>query len=182
VTRNQRILEEVRVLRFFPAAAVLIVLPFSAAAGNPPFSFFTRTDLITPASVAVVSADFNGDGIADLAVLGASSIEIFLGRGNRRFASPISVHLGGLPESFDALAVADINGDGKPDLVVSGSNSLIFFGNGDGTFTEGPTIAAAGLPIVAADFNLDGNEDLAFASNDGIDVLLGNGKGGFRRQ
>jgi hypothetical protein len=166
-------------LRFVPAAAVLMVLPFSAAAGSPPFSFYTRTDLATPASVAVVSADFNGDGIADLAVLGASSVEIFLGKGDRRFASPMSVHLSGLPQSFDALAVADIDGDGKPDLVVSGSSSLIYFGNGDGTFTAGPTLAVAGLPVLAADFNLDGKPDLAFASYNGINVVLGDGKGGF---
>jgi hypothetical protein len=165
-------------LRFVPAAAVLIALPFSAAAGNPPFSFFTRTDLTGPACVAVVSADFNGDGIADLAVLGGVSLEVYLGEGNRRFAPPISAHLNG-EQSYDALAVADINGDGQPDLVVSGANTQIFYGNGNGTFTPGPTLAVAGLPVVAADFNLDGNRDLAFASSNGISVVLGNGKGGF---
>ena len=165
-------------LRFVPAAAVLIVLPFSLAAGNPPFSFFTRTDVTSPACVAVVSADFNGDGRADLAVLGGAGIEIFLGEGNRQFAPSFSIHLGGI-QSYDALAVADINGDGKPDLVVSGADTLIFFGNGDGTFTGGPAIAGGGRPVVAADFNLDGNQDLAFASSDGINVVMGNGKGGF---
>lgn len=166
-------------LRFIPAAAVVMVPPFCAAAGSPPFSFYTRTDLATAASVAVVSADFNHDGVADLAVLGASSIDIFLGKGNRSFAPPISVHLNGGPQSYDELAVTDINGDGKPDLVASGSNSRIFFGKGDGTFTAGPTIALAGRPVLAADFNLDGKADLAFAAGNGISDTLGDGKGGF---
>src|SRR6516165_4626027 len=69
--------------------------------------------------IAVLSADFNGDGHADLAVANEndSTVSIFLGNGTGQFASaagsPVSTV--GAPSS---LAAADVNGDGHLDLFV----------------------------------------------------------------
>ena len=140
-----------------------------------------------PYSVAV--ADFNGDGIQDLAVAnnGSGNVSILLGNGNGTFtnasASPIAVG------STFALATGDFNGDGIPDLAVtnyavSGTVRLLL-GNGDGTFTNasGSPVAVGNSPIGVnvGDFNGDGIADLAVANNGNttVSILLGNGSGGF---
>ena len=40
------------------------------------------------------------------------------------------------------MAIGDFNGDGIPDLVTAnegGNTATVFLGNGDGTFTAGPS-------------------------------------------
>ena len=69
----------------------------------------------SPASVSV--ADFNGDGIADLAVANQFSynVSVLLGNGDGTFQTQTTYEVGNGPRY---LAVADFNGDGKVDLVV----------------------------------------------------------------
>jgi len=84
--------------------------------------------------------------------------------------------------------VGDFNKDGKLDLVANsdtGSHTVeLLIGNGDGTFQPPVSLKAGAVPIsvAAADFNLDGNLDLAVANygSNTISVLLGNGDGTFR--
>jgi len=65
------------------------------------------------------------------------------------------------------------------------STVSVMLGNGDGTFTEaaGSPIAVGTSPyaVISADFNNDGNLDLAVANSgsDNVSVLLGNGDGTF---
>ncbi len=92
------------------------------------------------------------------------------------------------------VIAADFNGDGNMDLAVSnfgnlsnntGGNIAIFFGNGAGSFTAGPTVNSGATPVAlfAADFNGDNKMDLAVANVDPADtisILLGNGDGTFQ--
>jgi len=63
-------------------------------------------------------------------------------------------------------ASGDFNGDGKLDLAVGNgaSNTVsIYMGNGDGSFTPGPTISLPGCPVAflsAADFTRSGHTGL----------------------
>ena len=142
---------------------------------------------------SVVIADFNGDGVKDIAAATASGVSIILGEGGASFGAPTIIPAGRSPERMIA---ADFNGDHIPDLAVAnfGSNDIsIFVGKGDGTFSQTATIAVGMGPLglAAADFNGDGHLDLVVSdsgnsdgSNKGpnpntIAVLLGTGAGTF---
>ena len=68
------------------------------------------------------------------------------------------------------------------DLTVAGSGDntvIIILGNGDGTFQPRKSLPVGGGPesVTTADFNHDGNLDIALANylDNTISVLLGNG-------
>jgi hypothetical protein len=139
-----------------------------------------------------VTADFNGDGILDVAVtafdsLGTyvpGSVAIFLGKGDGTFTAAPSIVTGIFP---CCLVTGDFNGDGKVDLafgsIVDGSIS-IELGDGDGTFTQGVSIpgtfANAG-DLAVGDFNGDGIEDLVLSQPEAqtLRIFLGQGDGTF---
>lgn len=133
-----------------------------------------------------VLADFNGDGVLDVAVADAGisggNVAVLLGNPNGTFQPAVFY-----PTAFGAKSVAagDLNGDGKPDLVVANltaSNLLVFLGNGDGTFQNPVTsgVSFGALYVALGDFNNDGKLDAAVTGPVGGQVLLGNGDGTFR--
>ena len=174
---------------FFQIGAPEASVTFVNAANSP---------LAIPEPTAVVAADFNEDGKPDLAVAGAISVYVLLGTGNGTFApangSPLPVPSPpyddfASPRTGPAMAVGDFNRSGHAGLAVGLFQNLaaaILLGNGDGTFSFVDTLASiAGQPtmsLTAADFNGDGNLDLAAANTlDGVSpvVLLGYGHGAF---
>lgn len=142
-----------------------------------------------PSGIAI--ADFNRDGIPDIAITNnlSNSVTVELGNGDGTFTAAASLTTGVHPM---AIAVADFNGDGIPDLAVANFNDgsgstgsvTVFLGVGNSTFTTVSNSPAAGsgpAAIAVGDFNGDGIPDLAVANEDSstITVLLGNGDGTF---
>ena len=131
----------------------------------------------------VVTADFNGDGLADTLVVNVEdeTLTVLLGRGDGTFTSAPVVYLAG----EGGAVVGDFNGDGKPDVALTTSNNTatVLLGNGDGTFTAAAAVPTGADPagIATGDFNGDGNADLAVTNYDDntVSILLGNGEGGF---
>jgi hypothetical protein len=165
--------------------AVLGTVPLQGTFGFGPQNITNPAPTVRTTYLA--AADFNGDGLPDLAAVDVidNSVTVLLGNGNGTFTpvAPASV-TGSSPLS---AAVGDFNSDGLPDLVIanSGSNSLtVLLGKGDGTFTPSivglPTITGPST-VVVADFNRDGIPDLAVSSyeNNTVIILLGNGDGTF---
>ena len=153
---------------------------FSPANGSP-FS-------VGEYPVSLVVADFNNDGILDLATANSAdgTVSVLLGNGAGGFASspdsPITV--GNQP---DAVAAADLNLDGNVDLIIANGGDgtvTVLLGNGAGAFTSPSnpiTVGTAPASIAVADFNGDGSPDLAVANSgdNTVSILLGNGSGGF---
>jgi hypothetical protein len=130
-------------------------------------------------STAMITADFNGDGVLDLAAAlnDIPSIAVLLGNGDGGFQQPVRFATSLSP---DGLAVADMNGDGNLDLVNSsdGFNATsvsILLGDGRGGFqnhSDYGGLTANSLAI--ADFNNDGMIDVSVLNypSDTFNVLL----------
>ena len=134
--------------------------------GDGTFTFSKVTFTLDYFPTSVLVADFNGDGILDLAFSDLNGVEIALGNGDGTFtetsASPIPV-----PSELYSLKVGDFNHDGKIDIAgIDEYNDriVLLIGAGDGTFTvtaTTPAVSQTPFAIVAADFNGDGVPDLA---------------------
>ncbi len=154
---------------------------------NPVAAFGFQWPLLTAGGnmgpQVVASADFNGDGKADLLteqVNGAQSV--LLGNGDGTFQAPMNV----VTEFLSSIGgVGDFNGDGKPDwLLGTPSGIRVFLGNGDGTFHRAAD-QAVGMnlyPRTIGDFNGDGILDVIAVNSltPSFSALLGNGDGSFR--
>ena len=146
----------------------------------------------------LLSGDLNNDGKADLLVVATDPnlgdfVFLLTGGGNGSF-SVMQFPL--LPGSASGstianVAIGDFNNDGNLDVAYSITpqrssdfNAYILLGNGAGNFTV-LTIPLYGsfplypISVAAADFNGDGNLDLAVVGAEMLSIYLGNGAGAF---
>jgi hypothetical protein len=136
--------------------------------------------------------DVNGDGVPDILFL-SGDFELWALLGDGTGAFPTLVRSAAIGASPRQLLITDLNGDRKADVALSNQNGgvTVALGNGDGSFRPGVTYPITGgfvaTGLAAADFNGDGNLDLA-ATNPGapdlflgntVSVLLGKGDGTF---
>ncbi len=106
-------------------------------------------------------------------------------KNHRQRNDKISIAVG---KGASSVEVADFNKDGKPDIVVANtadSSITILLNNGGRKFVQpkGSPFFAGHFPndVAIADFNTDGNLDVALANHERkfFTVLFGNGKGQF---
>jgi hypothetical protein len=137
----------------------------------------------------IVSADFNADGVPDLAIADdgqSGTLSVLLASGEGKF-SPFVPYVTDL--SATAMAVGDFNGDKKSDLILSGMNAQnqnvlsVLLGNSEGTFQAHVDHVIPTLPYALAvgDFNHDGKLDVvgALEGSNSVGIFLGNGNGTF---
>ncbi len=144
------------------------------------------------------SGDFDGDDHADF-VLGARTsttegyLEVFLGNGDGTFQALDHV----ATKEIWAWAVGDFDNDGLDDVLVKdfdgympGDTAQCYLSVGDGQFAE-PIGVPGFLMLIGggvlpnhtdvADYDSDGNRDIALAAFDSVEVYLGAGDGIFAR-
>ena len=161
-------------------------LSLRMGAGNGTFA--TAVALNAGSSpVFVATADWNGDGKLDIAVVnngittGSYVVSILTGDGNGGFGQINNVDIGNTTVPRGAV-VGDFNKDGKPDLAVAGygNNTIpVLLGKGDGTFEPVISLTGPANPqsVDTADFDGDGWPDLvattSIAGSQNVSVLLG---------
>jgi hypothetical protein len=151
-------------------------------AGN--FSPATGSPFAVGASAsAVTAADFNNDGLQDIAVADPSDNRVMFFFGSGFGGNPFN-----LSSSPFALQAADFNHDGFADVAVGLSNGqvrVIFGAATFGSFTS--SFVASGTGAVTAlatgDYNNDGNGDIAVVRETGsgttLSIYFGDGHGAF---
>lgn len=137
--------------------------------------------------------DVNGDALADLAVVRATSsgtpvapLALSNGNGTFQLPPPQSVRL-----DCGQTVTGDFNGDGRTDALSLCSDGHIWVSTsqGDGTFTQaysptvfGPFSGMSGATLLAGDFNGDGYTDFLATGASGwttVPMAYSNGDGSF---
>jgi hypothetical protein len=99
-------------------ASVSIFLGNGDGTFQPSLSYSTRAK----EAVGLTVADFNGDGILDIAAPNSytDNVAMLLGVGDGTFQKANAISFTRMEYMPVAILAADLNGDGRPDLVVSG--------------------------------------------------------------
>lgn len=157
-----------------------------AGDGSGEFALGSTYDLgIDP--VSLVAADFDEDGLPDLAAGGAEATDVVLlaNDGAGGFSSPPRRFFAG---RLSLLAAADFDDDGHLDLAAAGDGGesvAILLGDGAGGFAEPVRIGVGGpsyaeghfAPLAAADVDGEGHADLVLGvpEADVVSVLRNRG-------
>jgi hypothetical protein len=114
----------------------------------------------------IAVGDVNGDGHADIVVVG-SNVSVLLNNGDGTFQNAIISPMHDTLASRSGFALGDVNGDGRLDIVTASDGIGVLLGNGDGTFRL-PYFITSGNQgprgLVLADLRGTGTLDLATVS------------------
>jgi hypothetical protein len=167
---------------------VVLVSPFDRTVsvyrndGNGNLAVGQRTDLGTHAPLDLALADFDQDGMLDVAVFVVPEdpnaalvpeVRVFRGLGDGNLELDQTLPGGELPIS--GLA-ADINSDGWPDIVVADffEDKLPVHINRNGSFVDMVRIDVSAGPraLMSADFDFDSIPDLVVGNGNGVVAVV----------
>lgn len=168
-----------------------VIIRWQLGNANGTFGVPINRPVTDTTSIAyIVSADFNSDGMADIAAAGANGTAFILfGQASGFLSTPVPFQLG--PSiGVTSFITADIDIDGNADLIAaqtqSGSNAVhrmqIAYGRGDGTFEPSIPLQAATdngstqyEVLAAGKLNNDPYLDIVVAQGNSTAVYLSNG-------
>lgn len=123
----------------------------------------------------IKTADFNGDGLLDVARLRSGSLKYWPSTGYGRFDGAIIMSGAPAVDDETKLQVADLNGDGLADIVYFGINQIRYWLNRGNLTLSGqyvidgtPPIDPANTSVQFADMNGNGTADIVW-----VDVSKG---------
>ena len=118
-------------------------------------------------ATTIAAADFNHDGMIDLAVphRDGGQSRVYLGGPRGSFALERTIPFGPSNAHIRMSQAADIDGDGLLDIVAidETSGTAIYFGKKDGTFSDALTVGGATrspYALLVRDLNGDGKPDV----------------------
>ncbi len=136
------------------------------------------------------TGDLNGDGVTDLAFLLVAnpnnlftSVQILLGSPSGTFSRGAALPLVLTPATVSlpsgTMAAVALTSDSNLDLVVTTDVLNVFHGDGKGGFTATGSYSVSGNPLLFADVNGDGKQDLIPGALETF-IFPGNGDGTFQ--
>ncbi len=153
-----------------------------------PTEFIETSSFSTENTTADFSvADFNGDNLPDLAFINNADkkLGVYENLGDGSFSASNTYSLGNDPR---AMFIADFDNNGANDIAVtdkSDNTVHIYTNDGNGNFSLNDILSLTGevtpLDLTGADFNNDGNIDLAvaYSATNMFGVYQGTGDGSF---
>jgi hypothetical protein len=142
---------------------------------NNGVGIFAPTSTLTASnnSNSLNVGDYNGDGKADLAIVGSynNSVSVFMNTGSGgTFNAAVTYNAGILSNYLYGITNGDFDLDGKLDLAVIGYGTsqgiFVLPGTGSGTFGTASSFTFntnnSFSPLITGDYNADGFPDLAF--------------------
>jgi hypothetical protein len=125
---------------------------------------------------SVVAADFDRDGMVDVAVTALEGRSVWVLHGDGKGLFPRR-HQYGVGSGVRSVAAADVNADGALDLVtanVKDDTLSLLLQRGDGSFAPATTIPVGdgARTVIAQDLDADGKVDLAVINGRSADISV----------
>ncbi len=153
---------------------------------NAPAKYATGST-VPPSSI--ISADFSGDGLADLAISNYTrdSVRVMRNNGNATFPAGNMTGYTVGDEPY-VILTADFDDDGHSDIasanLYSSDVSILIYNEDSARFDPAVNYSVGSYPygLTSADYDKDGNIDLAVTNNGSntVSILMGNGDGTFQ--
>jgi hypothetical protein len=172
--------------RTLPKASILFNK--SGAEFEPAAVVSLSSDGTLSRPIGMTVADWNGDGLADLAALNrlTDDVTVMFNDGGRKFQAPVRIAVGGKPV---AISAGDLDGNGQPDLITVNTRPdtiSLFINQGNGRFLkkeELPLLYGDPRQVFVRDFNRDGAIDVLIVDPASKELVRFQnvGDGSFRR-